>query len=491
MSISDLGFSDNVVRFFKKEKYESLYPYQKKAIDQVLSNDKNILISAPTGNGKTLVAMLSVIIYLEKINHKIIYLVPSRVLASQKYTEFSKLGRIKINGRRPRIIMRIGGSKLSTYDKKNADMIIMTNEMLYFTLQQDPNWINKITLLILDELYLINQNSRGSKLEILATLFKLKCNIRIIALSPVIDNVDEIASWLDATCIKTTDQITKVKKLIYRNKKIITPDGNFVRDAIDRYTHPFINISMEQIEKQKQVLLFTTRKEDGEKHTSLIYEKIKPHIDSKKLLELEKASNEILDYNENTKKICEIAEYVKNGAAFHNRNLTDHCLGVIEREVESKNIMFLSCSPTLIEGVNFPIYLVIIANTKTDKKYSSKLTYQQICGRAGRSEYNKDGESIIIDDGSNGGLENYNANSMGKLETQLKNNWKNYIIDIIRFIPKCDETKIYELLSNTIDKKYFKNTSVIKDFQNRVKDLEKYQMVIKKNMDYAPTKFDF
>ena len=392
-------------------------------------------------------------------------------------------------GRRPKIIMRIGGSKLSTYDKKNADMIIMTNEMLYFTLQQDPNWINKITLLILDELYLINQNSRGSKLEILATLFKLKDNVRIIALSPVIDNVDEIASWLNATCIKTTDQITKVKKLIYRDKKIITPEGNFVRDVIDRYNNPFINISMEQIEKQKQVLLFTTRKEDGEKHTSLIYEKIKPHIDGKKLLELEKASNEILDYNENTKKICEIAEYVKNGAAFHNRNLTDHCLGVIEREVKSKNIMFLSCSTTLIEGVNFPIYLVIIANTKTDKKYSNKLTYQQICGRAGRSEYNKDGESIIIDDGSNEGLENYIVNSMGRLETRLKNNWKNYIIDIIRFIPKCDETKICELLSNTIDEKYFKNTSVIKDFQNRVKDLEKYNMVIKKNTNYTPTKF--
>ena len=297
MSIRDLGFSDNIVRFLKKQKYESLYPYQKKAIEQILLNDKNILISAPTGNGKTLIAMLSVITHLENVNSKIIYLVPSRVLASQKYTEFSKLEYIKINGRKPKVIMRIGGNKLSTYDKKNIDMIIMTNEMLYSTLQQEPNWINKITLLIIDELYLINKPKRGPKLEILATLFKLKNNIRIIALSPVIDNVDEIATWLDATCIKTTDQITKVKKLIYRNKKILTKEGNFVRNVIDRYTHPFINISIEQMEKQKQVLLFTTRKEDGEKYASLLYKKIKPHTDSKKLRELEKASKEILNYN--------------------------------------------------------------------------------------------------------------------------------------------------------------------------------------------------
>ena len=82
--------------------------------------------------------------------------------------------------------------------------------------------------------------------------------------------------------------------------------------------------------------------------------------------------------------------------------------------------MFLSCSKTLTEGVNFPIYLVIIANTKTDKEHSDKLTYQQICGRAGRSEYNKDGESIIIDDGSKKGLENYNADSIGKLTPSVK-----------------------------------------------------------------------
>ena len=430
MNISDLGFSDNVVRFFKKQKCESLYPYQKKAIEEILLNDKNILISAPTGNGKTLIAMLSVINHLKNVNSKIIYLVPSRVLASQKYEEFLKLEQIKINGKKPKIVMRIGGNKLSICDKKNIDVIIMTNEMLYSTLQQEPSWINKITLLIIDELYLINQEYRGPKLEILATLCKLKDNIRIIALSPVIDNVDEIASWLDATYIKTTDQITKVKKLIYRDKKIITKEGDFVRKVIERSTHPFINISieqikkqkqvLEQIKKQKQVLLFTTRKADGENHTSLIYKKIKPYIDSKKLRELKKASNEILDYNENTKKICEIAEYIKNGSAFHNADLSDHCLRVIEREVKSKNIMFLSCSKTLTEGVNFPIYLVIIANTKTDKEHSDKLTYQQICGRAGRSEYNKDGESIIIDDGSKKGLENYNADSIGKLTPSVK-----------------------------------------------------------------------
>ena len=59
-----------------------------------------------------------------------------------------------------KIIKRIGGNKLSLGDIKNNDMIIMTNEMLYFGLQKEPDMLTNITLLIIDEIYLINDQKR-------------------------------------------------------------------------------------------------------------------------------------------------------------------------------------------------------------------------------------------------------------------------------------------------------------------------------------------
>ena len=215
MNINELGFSDNINKFLEAQKYTSLYPYQEEAITKGLLNDKNMLISAPTGNGKTLIGMLTTINHIKKHNSKIIYLVPSRALAKEKYDDFSKLKNIKIRNKFPKIIKRVGGDKLSSQDIKNNDMIIMTNEMLYFGLQRDPNMLTNITLVIIDEIYLINEQKRGSVLEILSTLFKLNKIKQIIALCPIIDNTEEIADWLNATCIKTTNRITKINKMVF------------------------------------------------------------------------------------------------------------------------------------------------------------------------------------------------------------------------------------------------------------------------------------
>lgn len=490
MNIDSLNFSDEIITFLKNQQYKKLYEYQKNAINAGLLNSKNVLISTPTGNGKTLIGMLATLSHLNKTNSKIIYLVPSRALANEKYDNFSKLKKLKINDRFPKIIMRIGGTKLSTSDIKNNDIIIMTNEMLYFAIQYDPNLINMITLLIIDEMNLINEEERGIKLEILITLFKrIEC-IQIVALCPVIDNADQIANWMNAKCIKTKNQIGKIKKMVYKDKKLIDIYGKFIRDVEQNYSESYINISIEQIKNNKQILMYTTRKTDVRCYAANIHTYIQPYLNNEKRIKLKKLSKEILDYNEHTDIVCELAECVKNGAAFHHAGLSEHCLELVEREVKLENIMFLSCSKSLAEGVNFPIYSVIIANTFIDRKYSKKLTYQQICGRAGRPQYHSEGECIILD--YNGeGLDNYIVDSIGELETQLNNNdnWINYIMDIIRLIPECDEDQICSLFYETINGIYFENQPIKNRICEHISMLKKYDMIIKESDHYIPTKF--
>ena len=100
----------------------------------------------------------------------------------------------------------------------------------------------------------------GSVLEILSTLFKLSEIKQIIALCPIIDNANEIADWLNATCIKTTNRITKIKKMIYYDKELKLQTEIMSDILCNRILKPFIDLSIEYIKDGKQVLMFTTRK---------------------------------------------------------------------------------------------------------------------------------------------------------------------------------------------------------------------------------------
>ena len=88
MKISDLKLSKSAVGILKSQGYSELYPPQEQSIKAGLLDGKNILVSAPTASGKTLIAILAMINFLSKNQGKIVYLSPLRALASEKFSEF-------------------------------------------------------------------------------------------------------------------------------------------------------------------------------------------------------------------------------------------------------------------------------------------------------------------------------------------------------------------------------------------------------------------
>ncbi|MEX2060318.1 MAG: DEAD/DEAH box helicase, partial [Nitrosopumilaceae archaeon] len=90
MKISELKLSKSAIDFLKNEGYSELYPPQQDSITAGLLDGENILVSAPTASGKTLIAILAMINYLSKNNGKVVYLSPLRALAAEKFSEFKK-----------------------------------------------------------------------------------------------------------------------------------------------------------------------------------------------------------------------------------------------------------------------------------------------------------------------------------------------------------------------------------------------------------------
>src|SRR3989338_568693 len=194
----------------------SLRPAQEKAVKKGLLEGKNLLICTPTASGKTLIGELAALKSILEGKGKAIYIVPLKALASEKYKDFRK---------RYENVAKIALS-MGDMDNKDPylveqDLIITTSEKLDSLLRHHVPWLSMVKTIIIDEIHLLNDVSRGPTLEIFITLLKqLLKDVQIIALSATIGNPEELALWLDADLIEDSWRPVKLHKGIYFNGKI-------------------------------------------------------------------------------------------------------------------------------------------------------------------------------------------------------------------------------------------------------------------------------
>lgn len=188
----------NIQKFLEKQNLTKLRPSQEKSINKGLfENNKNQIVCSPTGSGKTLVAELAMLHCILNKNKKVIYIVPLKALASEKFREFKELYGNDFNVR-----ISVGDLQTEKYNY-DYDLLILTAEKLDSLIRHDKRILENLGLVISDEIHLINDEKRGPTLEILLSIFKSKYkNIRIIGLSATIGNSKELSSWLNAVLIE-------------------------------------------------------------------------------------------------------------------------------------------------------------------------------------------------------------------------------------------------------------------------------------------------
>ena len=195
---------------------KELRPAQAKAIDAGLFKGKNLLICTPTASGKTLIAeMAGVKGILEGIG-KVIYIVPLKALANEKYKEFkTKYGNLF------RIALSIGDIDSADSYLVDYDFIFTTSEKLDSLIRHHSPWLKYVKTVIIDEIHLLNDPGRGPTLEILITILrKLLINVQIIGLSATIGNPEELSEWLDAGLVLDTWRPVKLEEGVYLDGEI-------------------------------------------------------------------------------------------------------------------------------------------------------------------------------------------------------------------------------------------------------------------------------
>ncbi len=492
MRINELQLDSNTINFLKSEGYTELYPPQKDAVKAGVLDGKSILVSVPTASGKTLIAMLATLSHLSKNKSKVIYLTPLRALASEKFEEFKKLE--KISGSKIKVAVSTGDFNSKYNELDDADIIILTNETMDAMMTFQKSWIYEIGLVISDEIHLIGDSGRGPTLEMILTRLKtgyVGKKPQIVGLSATISNSSLLAEWLDCKLVESEWRPVPLSEAVYSNHTI-------TNQRETRHSKPAIGLGLDIVENGAQSLIFTMTRASSVATATEAGKFVAEQLKKDELEKLIKISKTILprETEDQTKLVKKLADAVKNGTAFHHAGLDQRCRTIVETEFKNGNIKLLTATPTLAAGVNLPARRVIISSVfrfgPNGNAPISILEYKQMCGRAGRPQYDDEGESIIVAKGSpNQYLEHYVDGIPESLESQIleESSLRIHLLGLIATsstFSAISEEKINEFFSQTFGG--LSDDKLDDKISERLKELKTYDMITDEG-GFKPTKF--
>jgi helicase len=402
VKVIDLSIPEPVKQLVIQSGITDLYPPQEEAIKAGALEGKNLVLASPTASGKTLVAEFCALKHIIEKNGKAVYLTPLRALANEKFDEFKKYTALaKKDGRKIRVGISTGDFDTADAWLERFDIIITTNEKADSLLRHRAKWMDEISLVVADEVHLLNDADRGPTLEVvLARLMQVNPDIQILALSATINNVDEIAAWLKAQCVTTEWRPVALKEGVLLNDEIQYRDGD-ARKIEKRARDSAINLALNTVKTGGQALMFASTRKNAMTLARKVADEITGALSKPAKRSLEHEANRILAAGERTRLSESLAEIVKCGTAFHHAGLGGGHRRIIEDAFREGKIKILTATPTLAFGVNLPARTVVIQDYRRyEAGYGyypiSVLEYKQMAGRAGRPKYDKTGEAILI-----------------------------------------------------------------------------------------------
>lgn len=497
MNIEKLDLLKPAINFLLSEGFSKLYPPQEDCIDAGLLDGKSILVSAPTASGKTLTAIISMINYLSKNTGKVVYLSPLRALASEKFTEFKKLEKIDL-GKKIKVGISTGDFENIEKNLEKNNVLVLTNEKMDSIIRHGAEWIDEIGLVIADEIHLIGDESRGPTLEMILTKLKLlESKPQILGLSATITNSDELANWLDCTLVKNDWRPVPLSEGVYDAGEVIMNNGKKFEVEPSIRGIP-IDLGVQSVKDGGQSLVFAETRTRSKALATKAADIISQFLEKNESEELEKISKKILSNNEHTELVKTLATLIKKGVAFHHAGLNQNCRQTIETEFRKGTIKLLSSTPTLAAGVNLPARRVVISNIN---RYNAKvganrpisiLEYKQLCGRAGRPQYDDYGESIIVGNGNSEDLMEYYIH--GEPESILSKitddkSLRTHVLSVIVTSPGIKKENILEFFLQTLGGLQSRKATIKFAIDISLRFLTNAFLIIKKGDRYAATEF--
>ncbi|HYT01118.1 MAG TPA: DEAD/DEAH box helicase [Thermoplasmata archaeon] len=394
MRVAELGLDPRIVEILKKQGIEELYPPQADAIGPALLGE-NLVLAIPTASGKSLVAYLAILASVLR-GGKALYIVPLRALAAEKYEDLKEFDELGI-----RVGISVGDYDSVDPSLEKFDVIVATSERADSLLRHRINWLQQLTVVVADEVHLINDADRGPTLEVtLAKLRQVNPKAQVLALSATIKNSDKLAAWLEAEHVKSDWRPVPLKEGVYHDGLVHFVDQSI--QEVKRGEDDISGLVVDIMDSGGQALIFVSTRRSTEALAKALGSQVKFKMGEKQREQLEKVASSIsAAQDEPTSMGARLAKCIGSGVAFHNAGLTNAQRAVVEKEFKRGRIAAIVATPTLASGINLPARRVIIRDlNRYDVNFGLApipvLEIKQMCGRAGRPKYDKYGEAILF-----------------------------------------------------------------------------------------------
>ncbi|XP_048228570.1 DExH-box ATP-dependent RNA helicase DExH14 isoform X2 [Ricinus communis] len=393
--------------------YKSLNRIQSRIFQTVYYTNENILVCAPTGAGKTNIAMISILHeigqhfrdgYLHKDEFKIVYVAPMKALAAEVTSTFShRLSPLNM------VVRELTGDmQLSKNELEETQMIVTTPEKwdVITRKSSDMSLSMLVKLLIIDEVHLLNDD-RGPVIEALVarTLRQVESTqmmIRIVGLSATLPNYLEVAQFLRVNPEAGLFFFdSSYRPVPLAQQYIGISEQNFAarNDLLNDICYKKVVDSLRQ---GHQVMVFVHSRKDTAKTADKLVELARNYDD------LELFKNDAHPQFSLVKKEVvksrnkDVVQLFESAVGIHHAGMLRADRVLTERLFSDGLLKVLVCTATLAWGVNLPAHTVVIKGTQLyDPKAGGwrdlgMLDVMQIFGRAGRPQFDKSGEGIII-----------------------------------------------------------------------------------------------
>lgn len=377
-----------------------LYPFQEEAIGAI-SQGRSVLVAAPTGAGKTLIAEYAVEHALER-GQRIVYTSPIKALSNQKYRDFTRTYRD-----------RIGIMTGDVTINPEAPVQIMTTEIFRNTIFENPARLSDISYVILDEVHYLSDPDRGTVWE--ESIIFAPEGIRFLGLSATISNLQQFRDWVARVREEEVDLISTEQRPVPLKHLLWVPELGELRVGELRRSIPAAFKERRKGRRGRRLdivrhlsandmlpaLFFCFSRKECEGRAARTRVRLLDDRGRGRILQAFDQLSRRFRVHDHPATL-ELRKLAGRGVLYHHAGMMPLYKEVVERLFTTGMIKLLYTTETFALGVNMPARTVVFsALRKFDGvgfSYMQTLSYYQMAGRAGRQGLDTEGTVYSLAD---------------------------------------------------------------------------------------------
>jgi len=400
---------------------------------EVVESDKSVLVAAPTGAGKTIIAEFAIYRAMQLDGPKVFYTAPMKALSNQKFQEL-------VGEYGPEAVGLLTGD---TNVNAGARIVVMTTEVLRNMLYAKSELLTNLSTVVMDEVHFLGDRFRGAVWE--EVIIHLPEDVRMVSLSATVSNAEEFGDWLqavrgDTEVIVSEDRPVPLEQHVLVGTKLIDLFDSSGLAATNRVNPELVQMARFGSRRQS-----AGNRRKSSRHNSYGGRPQRSRMDRADVVAMlssqnlvpaiffifsrvgcDQAVNQVLragvrlTTSEERDEIREIVEArcrtlldedlavlgywdwlsgLERGVAAHHAGLLPAFKEVVEELFQKKLVKAVFATETLALGINMPARTVVLEKLeKFNGEARVPITpgeYTQLTGRAGRRGIDIEGHSVI------------------------------------------------------------------------------------------------